>query len=542
MQNSVVLWPDHMVIPITGTTPHLVLGLDLGTSSCKAGLFDHAGRSRGFGQTAYAITRGPDGQAEQWPDEWWRSAAQAARQALAEAHVPAQAVAAVGLSGQVGTHVLLDRAGQPLRPAISWQDTRARAEMTALHQRIGRARLAAILGLDLPPGPAWPLPRLLWLQRHAPQQLAATWRLLQVKDFVAYRLTGELATDASSWRGLVRLPGSEIAAGLLRELDLPVDMLAPRKPPTAVMGQVTPAAAEACGLAAGTPVVTGWNDLNCGLLGSGVVRPGMGFDIGGTSEHLGVALGQAAALAPAPALMLAPYLTDDPAGAARVCYGVTSSGGGSLEWYANQFVPDLMAAYGLAMPPQSPARLEALAASVPAGAEGLLFLPYLNGERAPIWDASARGVFFGLSGAHRHPHFARAVLEGVAFSLRQVLELVEAATGLPLARVHASGGPARLALWNQIKADVLGRPLVIPRETHAACLGAAMLAAIGSGWHADPAAAADAMVQIAQQVEPDARHAARYDALFPLYASLYPQLRGAFAQLADINAIEEPIA
>jgi len=539
MENTVVLWPGHMAIPMTRTAPDLVLGIDLGTSSCKAGLFDHAGRPHGSGQAAYAITRGPDGQAEQWPDDWWQAAAQAARQALADGQVPAEAVAAVGLSGQVGTHVLLDRAGQPLRPAISWQDTRARQEVTALHQRISRERLAAILGIDLPPGPAWPLPRLLWLQRHAPQHLAAAWRLLQVKDFVAYRLTGELATDASSWRGLVCLPGSEIAADLLRELDLPVDLLAVRKPPAAVMGQVSPAAAEACGLAAGTPVVTGWNDLNCGLLGTGVVRPGMGFDIGGTSEHLGVALAAGGPLPGAQALMLAPYLVDDPAGAARVCYGVTSSGGGSLEWYAAQFVPDLFAAYGQPLPPDAPARLEALAASVPPGAGGLVFLPYLNGERAPIWDASARGVFFGLSGAHRHPHFARAVLEGVAFSLRQVLQLVEAATGALVERVYASGGPARLALWNQIKADVLQRPLVIPRETHAACLGAAMLAAIGSGWYAEAAPAAAAMVQFARQVEPTARRAARYDALFALYASLYPQLRGAYAQLADINFNED---
>ena len=247
------------------------------------------------------------------------------------------------------------------------------------------------------------------------------------------------------------------------------------------------AAAEACGLTAGTPVVTGWNDLNCGLLGTGVVRPGMGFDIGGTSEHLGLSLPGGAPLPVARALMLAPYLGDEPQRrrAPACCYGVTSAGGGSLDWYANAFVPDLLQAYGQAPAgTQVPGGLEAMAASAPAGAGGLIFLPYLNGERAPIWDAEARGVFFGLSSTHRHAHLARAVMEGVAFSLRQVLARVEAATGARVDRVHASGGPARLALWNQIKADVLGRPLVIPRETHAACLGAAMLAAIGSGWYA----------------------------------------------------------
>ena len=519
--------------------PAFVVGIDLGTSSCKVGIFDPGGEPHGFGQAAYEIARGPDGLAEQSPADWWQSVCQAMRQALDSGHVPGEAVAAVGLSGQVGTHVLLDRDGQPLRPAISWQDTRAREEATALNHRLGRKRLASVLGIDLPPGPAWPLPRLLWLQRHAPEHLAKTWRFLQVKDFVVYRLTGELATDASSWRGLVCLPGSEIAADVLTELDLPLDLLARRHPPSALIGGVTRTAAEACGLAPGTPVVTGWNDLNCGLLGTGVVRPGMGFDIGGTSEHMGVALAADAALQPADNLMLAPYLVDDRQGAARVCYGVTSAGGGSLEWYANEFVPDLLQSYGLSLPPGAPARLESIAAGVAPGAAGLVFLPYIHGERAPIWDAAARGVFFGLSSRHRHRHFVRAVLEGVAFSLRQVLQVVEATIGAPVERVHASGGPASLPLWNQIKADVLSRPVVIPKVTHAACLGAAMLAAIGSGWYVDAVQAAEAMVHIARQVEPDTRHAARYDAVFGLYTSLYPQLRTAYAHLAAINANEE---
>jgi len=363
--------------------------------------------------------------------------------------------------------------------------------------------------------------------------------MLQVKDFVVYRLTGELATDASSWRGLVCLPGSEIALALLRELDLPVDLLAPRYPPTALIGRISRQAAEACGLTAGTPVVTGWNDLNCGLLGTGVVRPGMGFDMGGTSEHLGVTLSAAALVPSAEKLMLAPYLSEEPMGAARVCYGVTSAGGGSLEWYANQFVPDLLQSYGLLLPTDAPARLEAIAASAPPGAAGLVFLPYLHGERAPIWDATARGVFFGISSHHTHRHFVRAVLEGVAFSLRQVLQTVETTVGAQVNEVHVSGGPASLGLWNQIKASILNRPVRIPQVTQAACLGAAMLAAIGNGWYVGAVQAAEAMVQPTQQVDPDPRDSARYNALFSLYASLYPQLQTAYVQLAAINATEE---
>jgi xylulokinase len=265
----------------------------------------------------------------------------------------------------------------------------------------------------------------------------------------------------------------------------------------------------------------------------------MGFDIGGTTEHLGVALAADTPLQSADNLMLAPYLGDDPNGAVRVCYGVTSAGGGALEWYANQFVPDLLQSHGLSLPPMAQTRLEAIAAGAPPGAAGLIFLPYLHGERAPIWDAVARGVFFGISSRHRHRHFVRAILEGVAFSLRQVLQVVESTIGAPVDRVYASGGPASIPLWNQIKANVLNRPLVIPQVTHAACLGAAMLAAIGIGWYVDAVQAAEAMVHSAQQVEPDTRYSARYDALFSLYTSLYPQLRTAYARLAAINATEE---
>lgn len=513
------------------------MGIDLGTSSCKAGVFDSHGGPHGLGQAAYAIARESDGQAEQSPEVWWPSVCLAVRQALQNGQVSGEAVVAVGLSGQVGTHLLLNREGQPVRPALSWQDTRAHSEATALHQRIGRERLASVLGIDLPPGPAWPLPRLLWLQRHAPQHLAQTWRMLQVKDFIGHRLTGELATDAASWRGLVRLPGSEIASDLLQELDLPPDLLAPRQPPSAIMGLVSQTAAEACGLVAGTPVMTGWNDLNCGLLGTGVVRPGMGFSISGTTEHLGVALAADALLQSTDNLMLAPYLSD---GATRVCYGVTSAGGGALEWYANQFVPDLLQSHGLSLPPQAQMRFEALAADAPPGAAGLIFLPYLHGERAPIWDAAARGVFFGLSGRHRHRHFVRAILEGVAFSLRHVLQTVESTIPTPIDRIYLSGGPATIPLWNQIKANVLNRPLVIPTVTHAACLGAAMLAAMGSGWYADAVQAAETMVHQSHSVEPETHHAlrSRYDALFALYTSLYPKLRTAFAGLAAFNTID----
>jgi xylulokinase len=236
--------------------------------------------------------------------------------------------------------------------------------------------------------------------------------------------------------------------------------------------------------------------------------------------------------------MRVPFLAEDRGGAAQVFYGVTSAGGGALEWYAGQFVPDLLSGYGLAQPDDAQARLAEMAAAAPPGAGGLVFLPYLNGERAPIWDTAARGLFFGISSQHRPRHFARAVLEGVAFSLRQILGLIEAGSGQRVEGIVASGGPAGMPLWSQIKASVLNRPFMIPQVIHAACLGAAMLATVGRGWYADVAQAAEAMVHIAEQVDPEPGAAARYDMLYPIYASLYPQLKGAYAKLAEYNGME----
>lgn len=485
----------------------LLVGIDLGTSACKATVFRQDGTAVGRGWSSYATARGPDGAAEVWPDDWWRAASLAVRQAVDAAGCTGRDVGAIGLSGQIGNQVLLDDKGKPVRPAIIWQDLRAAAEAQELAQSHGREQLFEWLAIDLPAGANWPAPRLLWLSRHDPAAFARARRLLQAKDYLIYLATGELVSDASSWRGLINQATGQPARPLLDRLGVDPAVLPTVQPPTSLAGRLTTEAAATLGLSPGTPVAVGWNDLNCAILGSGAIGAGEAFSVGGTSEHLGVTLPPSPLSLAPQGLMRAPYL-DGP-----VVYGVTSAGGGSLAWYGD-IAGDISAVL-------------AAAEAAPAGSDGLIYLPYLNGERAPIWDSAARGVFFGLSSSHGRAHLARAVLEGVAYSLGQVLTAVEAAAG-PINAVRISGGPARSPLWNRVKASVWNLPILVTGEPDAASLGAAMLAACAVGLYAGPAEAAAGMTRLAATVEPDPAWHAVYDRLQQLFQSLYPTLQSSF--------------
>lgn len=530
----------------TTVIERLFLGLDLGSTTCKAVIFTETGRPAGRGHSTYGGARSQHGAVEQDPEVWWNAATVATRAAvsgLSEDGQRPSTLAGIGLSGQVGTQVLLDRNCRAIRPAISWQDTRAGRHAQDLVRRVGRKQLEAELGIDLPPSPSWPLPRLLWLRDNEPQALESSWRFAQPKDYVLFRLTGELATDAYSWRGLVHLPDGILAVDLLADLGLPTDLLPRVLSPSGVAGTVIETAAAELSIPSGVPVVVGWHDFSCALLGAGVTASGQGFDLAGTSEHVGVAvkrrLSDKGGPGPQP-LILAPYLPANESletgasseVATHVLYGATSAAGRSLSWFEEGFLP------GLQGPSPSYPRTSRgtdLAAGVPAGSDGVIFLPYLGGERAPIWDSEARGVFFGLGSEHGSGHLARAVLEGVAFSVRHVLEAAEARVGWKASSVTCTGGPSRASLWNKIKADVLNRPLMITKEPESSCLGAAILAAVGVGHYDCAVDAAAVMVHPPNEVLPSPTEASTYDDMFRIYLALYPNLRQSFADLAAVR-------
>lgn len=493
-----------------------VIGVDVGSSATKAGLFALDGSVLAMTSREYPTSEPQPGWKEQDPERWWAAAADAIREITAG--VPQEAILALGAAGHISSFTFVDAAGRPLRPAIGFQDLRAINELDELYERFSREELAAELGIDLPPAATWPLPRLLWFRKHEPDTLSRARRLLQAKDFLNLRLTGEFASDPSSSRGMVDFRTGDVARRVFCALGLDPALLPALCAPERIVGHVTADAAAATGLREGLPVVCGWNDLNACVLGSGAVNAGDAFNITGTSEHAGIATDRDYRN---PSLICAPFLKGK-----KLLYGVTSCGGGSLEWYRR----------ASARPMEELLRL---AESAPAGADSLLFLPYLEGERAPIWDPRASGAFIGLRTRHTEAHLVRAILEGVAFSLRQILNLVEGEAGRNEADLVVAGGAARVRLWNQIKADVFGRTVARLANAHAGVLGAAMLASVAAGCFATCEEAARAMVRTAEHFTPCPAAAARHTRLFEIYSCLYPALRSTFARLHEDRSPKE---
>ncbi len=483
-----------------------LLGIDVGSSGAKVALIAPDGAVAALAVHAYPTREPQPHYKEQDPEQWWQAAVAGIREVLAAA--PRGEVVAAGATGHISSLTFVDNEGRPIRAAMGFQDQRAVAEVAEIASVFTREELARHMGIDLPPAATWPLPRLLWFLKHEPRTLERARYVLQAKDYVNFRLTGELASDRSSNRGIVDQATGRAPREVFSRLGLPQHVVPPIYSCAAVVGRTTAAASHETALPAGIAVVAGCNDLNASLLGSGVAESGGAFNITGTSEHVGVVTAKRYSV---PALICGPYLPG-----LNLFYGVTSSGGGSLDWFRNAFAYDLD-------------DLLRDAAGVPAGSQGLVFLPYLEGERAPIWDAAASGAFVGI-GAQTRAHFARALLEGVGFSLRHNLEMVESHSGTAPEPLVISGGGARIRLWNQIKADILERAVTVPRNPHAAVAGAAMLASVAVGWNRNAAEAARTLVQWQNPIEPVRESAAAYLDSYQRYLRLYPALKPWFAR------------
>ena len=486
----------------------LFVGLDIGTSGVKAGVVDVSGEVLALATAACEVQRPRPGFVEQDPEDYWTAAVGCIREALSAPGIDARRVAAIASCGHAPTLVLLDRHGVPVRPAIVWQDTRAAAEATALAADPGAAQLAEWLGVRWPVDASMPAARFLWLRRHEPETLARVAKALLPKDYVHLRLTGEAASDAWSAKGLVHQVTLAPIEPLFELAGLPAGVAPRALQADGVIGRVTVEGAASTGLPSGIPVVAGWTDAMAAMLGTGALgRPGLACDVSGTSEVIGLTTeGRPDETGP---LMAASIL-----GSGRwMVYGPTQASNGSLVWAMRTLGLEADWAGALA------------AAERLTGAEDeLLFLPYLQGERAPLWDPRARGAFFGLSMEHGPSHLIRAVLDGVACSVWHVLSLAERAAGAPAEEVRVAGGGARMPGWNRIKASVSGRPFRACRTSENGVLGAAMLAALGSGRFADARAAGDAMVRLEEPVLPDEALRAGYDRLFERYVTLWPRV------------------
>lgn len=496
-----------------------VLGIDVSTTGAKALIVDDTGQVVAEATTEYPLSTPRPLWSEQNPADWWSGVQQSIRCALGEKHILAKQIVGVGLTGQMHGLVLLDERGEVLRPAILWNDQRTGPQCEQITQQIGLQRLLTWTGNLALPG--FTAPKILWVRQHEPEIYAHVAQILLPKDYIRYKLTGEYATDMAGAAGtlLLDIRKRDWSKEMLHALDIHREWLPPCHEGPEITGTISRAAAEATGLKAGTPVVGGGGDQAAQAVGVGAVRPGIMALTLGTS---GVVFATTAA-----------PVVDSKGRLHAFCHavpgrwhlmGVMLSAAGALRWYH-----DLLAAE------QSYDDFLKPAADVPAGCEGLLFLPYLTGERTPYPDPNARGAFIGLTVRHGLGHMTRAVLEGVAFGLRDILELFRSGGSGEIAQVRASGGGARSALWRQILADILDCELVTVNVTEGAAYGAALLAGVGAGLWPDVETACEAVVRITDHVSPNWRATQAYDQLYRVYHGLYEALKPTFDTLTAFS-------
>lgn len=493
-------------------TKNLFLGIDISTTGAKALLMDATGAVVTTATTALPLSTPKPLWSEQDPHDWWNGIVASIRQALAQAGANGDDVTAIGLTGQMHGLTLLDKNGDVLRPAILWNDQRTGAQCDEIRARVGKARFIQITGNDALTG--FTAPKILWVRENEPEVYAKGAHVLLPKDYVRYKLTGDYATDKAGAAGtiLFDVKARDWSPEVLEKLDIPAEWMPKTHEGPEVTGVISAEAAALTGLKAGTPVVGGGGDQAAGAVGVGAVESGI----------VGLVLGTSGVVF---ASTDAPYIEKDgllhafchAVPGAWHLMGVMLSAAGSLQWHRDTLAPgvgfdDLLAP----------------AANIPAGAEGLFFLPYLTGERTPYPDPLARAGFIGLTLRHALPHLTRAVLEGVAFGLRDSMELVKGAGLGKIKQIRVSGGGAKSPLWRQILADVIGSELVTVNTTEGGAFGAALLAAVGAGvWKTVPEACR-ATIKVVSATSPQPAQVKVYNDLYPLYRGLYPALKPTF--------------
>lgn len=494
------------------------LGIDVGTGGTRALVMDERGRVVGSASEQHEPFASPQiGWAEQHPEDWWRACCVAVPRALQSAGLRAEDVACIGLSGQMHGAVMLDERGEVVRPALIWCDVRTNAQCRELTEKIGGDRL--IQATCNPALENFTLTKLMWVREHEPENWKRVRSVMLPKDYVRFRMTGERATDMADASGTLLLDVAHrrwspvmMEAAQIDERLLPRLFESPE-----VCGKVSAAGSAATGLREGTPVVAGAGDQAAGAVGMGIVAPGAVSATIGTS---GVVFAATDRPALEPAGRLHTFCHAIP-GRWHVM-GVTQAAGLSLRWFRDQF------GAGRDHSSDPYERLCAEAATVPPGCQGLLWTPYLMGERTPHLDPEARGALIGLTATHTRAHIIRAILEGVAFSLRDTFTLFDEMR-VAVERVRLGGGGARSVLWRQIQADVFGHEVEIVEAEEGAAYGAAILAGVGSGIWNSVDEACTAVVRVAQTVKPDPAAVAVMNESYAKYRRVYAATKAILA-------------
>lgn len=493
-----------------------LLGIDIGTSACKAALFSEEGTAEAAVSKAYPVYYPKPGWAEQNPDEWWKAVCDAVRKVLKDSQIAQSKIVGVGIDGQSWSAVAIDREGTVLTNTPIWMDTRAQAICDRMNEAIGADRIFQLCGNMLQP--SYTTAKILWYKENLPQIYEKTAMILQSNSFIAYRLTGKMSHDISQGYGLhcFHMRTGRWDEDMCRQMGIPAGLLPEIVPSHQIIGTVTRKAAEQTGLMPGIPVAAGGLDAACSALGAGVVRPGETQEQGGQAGGMSICTEEYRA---DPRLILGYHVVPG----RWLLQGGTTGGGGVMRWL-EQELGDYERIMELKTGKTSLQQYNDKAAQIPPGSDGLIFLPYMAGERSPIWDPKAKGVFYGLDFKKTKGHMIRSCMEGVAYSLKHNLEIARS-TGADIKELLAVGGSANSSLWMQIKSDITGIPLAVPFSDTAATLGAALLAGVGVGLYESFDDAVSRTVKITKRYEPNRGNYAIYVQNYETYIALYENLK-----------------
>lgn len=493
-----------------------LLGIDIGTSACKVAVFDREGHVVAAASGDYPVYYPREGWAEQNPEEWWNAVCHAIRKVLENGQITPEMIAGVGIDGQSWSAIAIDKDGQVLTNTPIWMDTRAQSICDRLNSEIGADEIFALAGNSLQP--SYTTAKILWYQENLPDIYKKIDKILQSNSYIAYKLTGAVTQDVSQGYGLhcFDMRNGSWNEEMCTKLGIPMEFLPDIVSCDHVVGTVTEKAAGECGLAEGTPVVAGGLDAACGTLGAGVIHPGETQEQGGQAGGMSICMDTYKA---DPRLILGFHVVPGQ----WLLQGGTTGGGGVMRWFEREF-----AGYEREMQKQngksSLVQLNEIANEAAPGSDGVVFLPYMAGERSPIWNPDAKGVFYGLDFSKTKGHMVRACMEGVAFSLRHNLEVAEEA-GADAQVLRAMGGSANSLLWTQIKSDITGKPILVPSSDTATTLGAAILAGVGVGFYKDYEEAVSLTVKTTREHQPNPENKAVYDRNYQTYLKLYDSLK-----------------
>lgn len=499
----------------------LLLGIDIGTSACKIAVFDKQGNVIGTTTGDYQVYYPQSGWAEQSPDEWWSAVCKAIQTLLSQGEILPEEIKGIGIDGQSWSAIPIDCDGNVLANTPIWMDTRAVDICERLNQKIGEDKIFEVAGNSLQP--SYTTAKIVWFRDHMPEVYHSIYKILQSNSFIAYRLTGICSQDMTQGYGLhcFNMKTGKWDEKMCELLEIPSSFLPDIYPSHAVIGTVTSGASIESGLKEGTPVVAGALDAACGTLGAGVLHAGETQEQGGQAGGMSICMEEYVA---DPRLILSYHAVPDK----WLLQGGTTGGGGVMRWLEKE-LGQYERSIAEKVEKSSLVQFNDIAQEVPVGSDGLVFLPYMSGERSPIWDPNAKGVYYGLDFSKTKAHMIRAAMEGVAFSLKHNLDLAEE-QGAEVKELLAMGGSANSLLWTQMKADVTGKPITVPASDTATTLGAAILAGVGIGLYESFEEAVNLTVRKTRHHEPNLENHGKYQENYKTYLELYQQLKGIMNQ------------